>query len=80
MKVASSFQGYQLCALDYDFHVLNTPFLLHRPGIKTKAMAHKANSRPFVVKAKRVQDKLIKDVIAKELKRVYGDVRGCSVH
>jgi hypothetical protein len=30
-------QGYQLCVLDYDFMILDNAFLLHRPGIKTKA-------------------------------------------
>ena len=31
------FQGYQLCVLDYDFMILDNAFLMHRPGIKSKA-------------------------------------------
>ena len=35
-------QGYKLCALDYEFHILNNAFLIHRPGIKTKKTLHSA--------------------------------------
>lgn len=27
-------QGYSLCVLDYDFHILDNAFLVHKPGIK----------------------------------------------
>ncbi|CAB4055638.1 B4GAT1 [Lepeophtheirus salmonis] len=29
-------QGYQLCLKNYDFHILNNAFLIHRPGIKSQ--------------------------------------------
>lgn len=28
-------QGYVMCVLDYDFHVLDDAFLVHRPPIKS---------------------------------------------
>ncbi|XP_071450808.1 beta-1,4-glucuronyltransferase 1 [Hetaerina americana] len=66
-------QGYALCALDYEFRILDNAFLVHRPGIKTYkkdpkrlAMASKTNS-------------LIKKVIEPELKVLYGTRKGCIV-
>ena len=37
-------QGFQLCVLDYDFMILNNAFLVHKPGIKTRA-ENKKNAR-----------------------------------
>lgn len=40
--VFSHFQGYKLCVLDYEFHILDNAFLVHKPGIKIlkKGMTH----------------------------------------
>uniref|UniRef100_A0A224XE45 Putative glycosyltransferase n=1 Tax=Panstrongylus lignarius TaxID=156445 RepID=A0A224XE45_9HEMI len=66
-------QGYVLCVLDYEFHILDNAFLVHKPGIKTlkkdparAVLAGKTNS-------------LIRKVIFPELKILYGAKKGCAV-
>lgn len=66
-------QGYALCALDYEFQILNNAFLVHRPGIKVyhndvkrSALTNKTNQ-------------LIRNVIFKELKVMYGWQKGCAL-
>lgn len=38
----SHLQGYKLCVMDYEFHILDNGFLVHKPGIKIlkKGMCH----------------------------------------
>lgn len=64
-------QGYILCILDYDFHVLSEGFLVHRPGIKTMAEA----KRPEMEKKSL---KLIHNEIVPQVERLYGKRNGCK--
>uniref|UniRef100_A0A336MES0 CSON000499 protein n=1 Tax=Culicoides sonorensis TaxID=179676 RepID=A0A336MES0_CULSO len=64
-------QGYTLCLLDYDFHVLSEGFLVHRPGIKTVAEAH----RPEM---ERKSLNLIKSQIVPQIEALYGTRPGCK--
>lgn len=64
--------AYVLCLLDYDFHVLNNAFLVHRPGIKT-ASEDKFGREP--IKGNR----MIKYTIQPQLRSLYGDREGCIV-
>lgn len=66
---------YELCLLDYDFLILNTPFLVHRPGIKTKEIHDKNEKRAMVTK----QNKFIKDVVLPELVKIHGRRKECSL-
>ncbi|CAG7785919.1 unnamed protein product, partial [Allacma fusca] len=64
-------QGFVLCVLDYEFHILDNAFLVHRPGIKriTTRMI------PPTVAA---QDKMIGTTIMPELILLYGSKTGCQ--
>ncbi|KAG8227483.1 hypothetical protein J437_LFUL002372 [Ladona fulva] len=66
-------QGYALCTSDYEFRILNRAFLAHRPGIKT----YKNDPKRSALSAK--TNTLIKNVIAPELKVLYGTRKGCTV-
>uniref|UniRef100_A0A182QFD2 N-acetyllactosaminide beta-1,3-N-acetylglucosaminyltransferase n=1 Tax=Anopheles farauti TaxID=69004 RepID=A0A182QFD2_9DIPT len=65
-------QGYIMCILDYDFHVLDNGFLVHRPGIKTAAQA---NRPPQQAK----QRTFIRKTIAQEIAALYGTREGCRI-
>uniref|UniRef100_A0AAG5CVU9 N-acetyllactosaminide beta-1,3-N-acetylglucosaminyltransferase n=1 Tax=Anopheles atroparvus TaxID=41427 RepID=A0AAG5CVU9_ANOAO len=65
-------QGYIMCILGYDFHVLDNGFLVHRPGIKTIA---EANRPPQQAK----QRSFIRRTIANEIHALYGHREGCKV-
>ena len=60
-----------MCTLDYDYHILSTPFLVHKKGIKTTVKANET-----IVKE---QLKLIKQVVVPELAERYGKVAGCEI-
>lgn len=66
-------QGYALCALDYEFHILDNGFLVHKPGIKIL----KKDTRRAMLAAKTNQ--LIKKIIYPELRIMYGVRKGCAV-
>ncbi|CAH0383937.1 unnamed protein product [Bemisia tabaci] len=66
-------QGYALCALDYEFQILDNAFLVHKPGIKT---LKKNPARDMLT---RKTNTLIQKVIWPELKILYGFKKGCSV-
>ncbi|XP_039289528.1 beta-1,4-glucuronyltransferase 1 isoform X1 [Nilaparvata lugens] len=66
-------QGYTLCVLDYEFHILDSAFLVHKPGIKTL----KKDPARAALSAK--SNALISRVIFPELKVLYGTRRGCAV-
>jgi hypothetical protein len=72
--ILSNEQGYVLCVLDYEFHILNNAFLVHRPGIKMPKKG-KHSASPFVKK----QNSLISTKIHPELKLLYGERSGCDV-
>lgn len=62
-----------MCVLNYEFHILDNAFLVHRPGIK---YYHKDKERDVFVKRTQV---LIKQQILPELKLLYGTRKGCTV-
>lgn len=66
-------QGYALCALDYEFHILDNAFLVHKPGIKVL----KKDPKRAMLAAKTNQ--LIKKIIYPELQVMYGTRKGCAV-
>jgi len=68
-------QGYKLCLLDYEFHILDNAFLIHRPGIKTKQMVK------HIVGNQRVSDqnKLLRSVIYPEIQKLYGKRFKCQM-
>uniref|UniRef100_A0A182RG76 N-acetyllactosaminide beta-1,3-N-acetylglucosaminyltransferase n=1 Tax=Anopheles funestus TaxID=62324 RepID=A0A182RG76_ANOFN len=66
-------QGYALCVLDYDFHILDNGFLVHKPGIKVL----KKDPKRAMLAAKTNQ--LIKKMIYPELQVMYGTRKGCAV-
>uniref|UniRef100_A0A336M367 CSON001446 protein n=2 Tax=Culicoides sonorensis TaxID=179676 RepID=A0A336M367_CULSO len=67
-------QGYILCALDYEFHILDNAFLVHKPGIKVL----KKDPKRAMLAGKTNQ--LIKKVIYPELQKLYGVKKGCAVY
>ncbi|XP_068150752.1 beta-1,4-glucuronyltransferase 1 isoform X1 [Drosophila tropicalis] len=66
-------QGYALCVLDYEFHILDNAFLVHKPGIKVL----KKDNRRAMLATKTNQ--LIKKIIYPELKIMYGMRKGCAI-
>ncbi|XP_058988135.1 beta-1,4-glucuronyltransferase 1-like [Musca domestica] len=66
-------QGYALCVLDYEFHILDNAFLVHKPGIKVL----KKDTRRAMLAGKTNQ--LIRKIIYPELKIMYGTRTGCAV-
>lgn len=65
--------GYAMCALDYEFRILDNAFLVHRPGIKV----YHEDKRRAALQAK--TNRMIREVINKELKLVYGWRKGCTL-
>ncbi|XP_055680429.1 beta-1,4-glucuronyltransferase 1 [Lutzomyia longipalpis] len=66
-------QGYALCALDYEFHILDNAFLVHKPGIKVL----KKDPKRAMLAAKTNQ--LIRKIIYPELQVMYGVRKGCAI-
>ncbi|XP_036321571.1 beta-1,4-glucuronyltransferase 1 [Rhagoletis pomonella] len=66
-------QGYALCVLDYEFHILDNAFLVHKPGIK---ILQKDNRRAMLAGK---TNQLIRKIIYPELKIMYGVRQGCIV-
>ncbi|XP_069165771.1 beta-1,4-glucuronyltransferase 1 [Procambarus clarkii] len=64
-------QMYALCVKDYEFHILDNAFLVHRPGIKKK---QKDSTREAIVST---QTKLIKTQIIEEYTNIYGRREKC---
>ncbi|XP_042887443.1 beta-1,4-glucuronyltransferase 1-like [Penaeus japonicus] len=66
-------QMYILCVRDYEFHIMDNAFLVHRPGIKK---LHKDPSRDRVV-AK--QNTAIRTKILPEYKTMFGYRKSCVI-
>jgi len=66
------FQGYLMCVMDYDFLILDNAFLIHRPGIKTKADIRRPPEE-------KTQARFIRTVIKKEYDKVYGKRKTCRI-
>ncbi|XP_055853699.1 beta-1,4-glucuronyltransferase 1-like [Episyrphus balteatus] len=65
-------QGYAMCLLDYEYHVLNNAFLIHSPGIKV--------FKRDLVREKHVavMNALIRKEIIPQYKILYGNRKGCN--
>ena len=57
--------------MDYEFHILDNPFLVHKPGIKRPKLDKR---RAFLVLR---QDAVIRNSITPELQVVYGKKASC---
>ncbi len=71
-------QIYELCSRDYEFHILNNAFSIHRPGIKDEEDVMEFNNQTKVDH----QTKLVLDVILPEIEnRLANDTRrrNCSL-
>ncbi|XP_037959354.1 beta-1,4-glucuronyltransferase 1-like [Teleopsis dalmanni] len=67
-------QAYALCALDYEFHILDNAFLVHKPGTKIYESEY---NRGWLM---RKTNKIIRTIIYPELKVLYGTRPGCAIH
>jgi len=68
-------QGFKLCLLNYQFHILDNAFLIHKPGIKTKKTLHSALNKKKID----AQNDLLKKTIFPEIKKLYGVRKGCEM-
>eukprot|EP00090_Calanus_glacialis_P024135 TRINITY_DN3746_c0_g1_i1.p1 TRINITY_DN3746_c0_g1~~TRINITY_DN3746_c0_g1_i1.p1 ORF type:complete len:469 (-),score=132.26 TRINITY_DN3746_c0_g1_i1:129-1535(-) len=68
-------QGFKLCLSNYQFHILDNAFLIHRPGIKTKKTLHSAINRKKI----EAQNALLKKTIFPEIKKLFGVRKGCEM-
>jgi len=57
-------QSYKMCSLQYDYHILDNAFLIHRPGIKT----HQTFKNRKKIDA---QNQLIQTKILPQIKKLY---------
>lgn len=64
-------QAYTMCLLDYEFHVLDTAFLVHKPGIKVYRVIKELQ----LIIAR--QSSYLKKVIYPELRLLYGTSPNC---
>jgi len=67
-------QAYAMCVLDYEFHILDNAFLVHKPGIKQPA-----KSKSIFQQSTRRTNGLINRKISKELRIKYGSRNGCVI-
>lgn len=63
-----------MCVQDYEFHVLNNAFLIHKPGVKTKEMSFSQRNETSI----EIQKDLVFNTIARELKLIYGTKGRCT--
>lgn len=61
-----------MCVLDYEFHILNNAFLVHRPGIKKYVKDGKR------LRYNRYSAEITRRNIYSELKLIYGEREGCE--
>jgi beta-1,4-glucuronyltransferase 1 len=66
-------QGYAMCLLDYEFHILDNAFLVHRPGIKEY---HKNKDTELLVNQTNV---LVKGKYRYEIEKLYGTRKECGI-
>ncbi|XP_053677658.1 beta-1,4-glucuronyltransferase 1-like [Anopheles nili] len=65
-------QGFIMCILGYDYHVLDNGFLVHRPGIKTMAQANRPSQQSK-------QRAFMHSTIEGEIVALYGKREGCRI-
>ncbi|XP_017065345.2 beta-1,4-glucuronyltransferase 1 [Drosophila eugracilis] len=66
-------QAFAMCVLDYEFHILDNAYLVHKPGIKQPAKSY------TIFPQTRRNNCLIQKKILKELKFMYGSRNGCVI-
>ncbi|XP_045110967.1 uncharacterized protein LOC123504487 isoform X2 [Portunus trituberculatus] len=66
-------QMYILCVRDYEFHILDNAFLVHRPGIK------KVHRDPMRDKVVAKQNTAIRSKILPEYKTIFGVRKSCVI-
>ena len=66
--------AYQMCVLDYEFHILSNSFLIHRAGIKRRS----DNQQAAVPGAVKGQNLLVREHILPAPHRLFGTKKGCS--
>ena len=66
---------YELCLMDYDFMILNSPFLVHHPGIKTRKMGNEAKKKDLET----AQNSFIYNQVLPELNLLHGTKKGCQL-
>ncbi|XP_018014172.2 beta-1,4-glucuronyltransferase 1 [Hyalella azteca] len=64
-------QMYIMCVLDYEFHVLDNAFLVHRPGIKRLRKDRRRDEQTAA------QNALLSNTITPELQLIYGTRPHC---
>lgn len=64
---------YILCVRDYEFHILDNAFLVHRPGIKR---INKDSQRDRIVAR---QNAAIRSKILPEYKTIFGIRKSCVI-
>lgn len=70
-------QGYKMCLLNYEFHILDNAFLIHRPGIKSKKeLKETLNTRKKQISS---QNTLLKKKILAEITKLYGTKKTCQM-
>ena len=75
MNFVSILQMYELCLMDYDFMILNSPFLVHHPGIKTAKLGNKSENKSMV----NAQNKFIYKQVMPELNLLHGKRKECHL-
>lgn len=63
-------QNYIMCILDYDYDLLTSAFLVHKPGIKRLAEARRE-------KYELVARKTLRELIMPEIHSIYGTNKSC---
>ncbi|RXG53946.1 Beta-1,4-glucuronyltransferase 1 [Armadillidium vulgare] len=66
-------QSYIMCLMNYEFHVLDNAYIIHKPGIKQRDK--RVLKSPLVKK----QNKLIDTIIKEECNKIYGTRNGCRI-
>ena len=84
-------QGFKLCLLNYEFHILDNAFLIHRYGIQLFSLSlRRLISRQGIKTIKTLQTSLknekisaqndyLKNTIFPEIKKLYGEREGCEM-
>lgn len=72
-------QMHELCLMNYNLAILDTAFLIHKPGIKEPSQPGQKNSelwrKPYMTKNQEVYDEIML-----EMKKVHGVKSKCKEH
>ena len=75
LNFVSMLKMYELCLMDYDFMILNSPFLVHHPGIKSRKMGNKSENKSMVD----AQNLFIYKQVMPELNFLHGKRKECHL-